>query len=294
VKFGLNGLVIPILALFALFVLVSPGQALAITTITFDSFSLGQIIDNDIPGILVTADNPNRNLNPDIAIIFDSNMKTGNDADLTGPGCPVNPPDCDGDWDGGNLFPSQPDLEKMLILAQDDTDVLAPIGDIDDPNDEGNRPAGSITFEFLSGVEICEWGFDLIDVEGPEESDDGFVATFMMSGMMVDQVGFNDFLPGGSHQVNVPGPVVFGNNHANRIPPFALAALADEVKIELGGSTALDNIKFETNCGIVGGQGGQIDRTSLLVTGAQVNASWMIPLIISAIGIGVFVVTRKS
>jgi hypothetical protein len=45
---------------------------------------------------------------------------------------------------------------------------------------------------------------------------------------------------------------------------------------------------------MVGGQGGQIDRTSLLVTGAQVNASWMIPLLISAIGIGVFVVTRKS
>jgi hypothetical protein len=45
---------------------------------------------------------------------------------------------------------------------------------------------------------------------------------------------------------------------------------------------------------IVGGHGGPIDKTALLVTGAQVNASWMIPLLISAAGIGIFVITRKS
>jgi len=45
---------------------------------------------------------------------------------------------------------------------------------------------------------------------------------------------------------------------------------------------------------IVGGHGGPIDKTALMVTGAQLSASWMIPLLVSAIGIGVFVVTRKS
>jgi len=44
---------------------------------------------------------------------------------------------------------------------------------------------------------------------------------------------------------------------------------------------------------IVGGHGGPIDKTALMVTGAQLSASWMIPVLISAIGIGVFVVTRK-
>jgi len=44
---------------------------------------------------------------------------------------------------------------------------------------------------------------------------------------------------------------------------------------------------------VVGGHGGPIDKTALMVTGAQLNASWMIPVLISAIGIGVFVVTRK-
>jgi len=44
---------------------------------------------------------------------------------------------------------------------------------------------------------------------------------------------------------------------------------------------------------LVGGYGGITDNTALLVSGSHLTASWMIPLIVSAIGIGVFVVTRK-
>jgi len=46
--------------------------------------------------------------------------------------------------------------------------------------------------------------------------------------------------------------------------------------------------------GKVGGHGGIISKTSLLVTGATLNASWMIPLLISAVGIGIFVITYKK
>jgi len=42
----------------------------------------------------------------------------------------------------------------------------------------------------------------------------------------------------------------------------------------------------------VGGSLIPIDSTALLVTGAQINASWMIPAIVSAIGIGI-VIARK-
>jgi len=44
---------------------------------------------------------------------------------------------------------------------------------------------------------------------------------------------------------------------------------------------------------IVGGHGGITDNTALLVSGSHLTASWMIPLLVSAIGIGVFVFTRK-
>ena len=42
----------------------------------------------------------------------------------------------------------------------------------------------------------------------------------------------------------------------------------------------------------VGGEFLGVDSTALLVTGAQMNASWMIPVIVSAIGIGI-VIARK-
>jgi len=44
---------------------------------------------------------------------------------------------------------------------------------------------------------------------------------------------------------------------------------------------------------MVGGHGGITDNTALLVSGSHLTASWMIPLLVSAIGIGVFVFTRK-
>ncbi len=44
---------------------------------------------------------------------------------------------------------------------------------------------------------------------------------------------------------------------------------------------------------LVGGHGGITDNTALLLSGSHLTASWMIPLIVSAIGIGVFVFTRK-
>ena len=44
---------------------------------------------------------------------------------------------------------------------------------------------------------------------------------------------------------------------------------------------------------LVGGHGGITDNTALLVSGSHLTASWMIPLIVTAIGIGIFVFTRK-
>ncbi len=46
------------------------------------------------------------------------------------------------------------------------------------------------------------------------------------------------------------------------------------------------------DCGAVGGMFEGVNTTSLLVSGAQMNAAWMIPVIISAIGIAI-VIARK-
>jgi len=58
----------------------------------------------------------------------------------------------------------------------------------------------------------------------------------------------------------------------------------------------LDDGTFETiasPCGPVGGDFLQVDNTALLLASAQ-TFSWMIPVVLSVLGIGLFVVSRKS
>jgi len=51
--------------------------------------------------------------------------------------------------------------------------------------------------------------------------------------------------------------------------------------------------KLETAvCGVIGGTMIPLDTTALLLVGAQMNAAWMIPVIVAAIGIGI-VIARK-
>ncbi len=49
-----------------------------------------------------------------------------------------------------------------------------------------------------------------------------------------------------------------------------------------------------TTANQVGGKLLPIDTTALLLAGAQMNAAWMIPVVLSVLGIGLFVVLRKS
>jgi len=61
-----------------------------------------------------------------------------------------------------------------------------------------------------------------------------------------------------------------------------------------GGMMAVSHVDYTVGPGdVVGGYGGITDNTALLVSGSHLTASWMLPLIVSAIGIGVFIVTRK-
>ena len=52
------------------------------------------------------------------------------------------------------------------------------------------------------------------------------------------------------------------------------------------------HLDIETSHNVVGGIFEGVDTTSLLVAGAQMNAAWMIPVLVSAIGIAI-VIARK-
>lgn len=206
----------------------------------FNDLQTGEIVTNQYEQLGVSISATNMGWGPDIAIVFDSQNPTGGDSDLASP------------WSGGNLE-SQTNLEKILIIAENDIDSDND-GMIDVPDDEGNRPAGSIYFDFDSTM--CSIGFDLIDVEGPSEygNDSGFVATFFMDDKVLAKVGFEEFV--NSNSIFYDSSVKFGNNKANHISPITVENLSefsgkqvlvfDRVEINLGGSSAIDNIDIES------------------------------------------------
>ncbi len=66
-----------------------------------------------------------------------------------------------------------------------------------------------------------------------------------------------------------------------------------ETSGENGNVGGLDDVRFELVSPPVGGTILPIDTTALLLAGAQMNAAWIIPAIIIASGIGIFLVRRK-
>jgi hypothetical protein len=205
-------------------------------TIDFDSLEHGEIVNTQFSasyGVMIRAVNVGGG--PDLALAFDSLQTDTADPDLEGPS-----------WRGGNLDPLT-SLGRLLIVAENSIDRD---GDqrIDSPDDEGSRPAGSLFFEFE--VPILSFGFDLIDVEGPEEfgPGSGFFAVFYdENGAPAAQVSYGEFIDSSS-PFHVPG-TVFGNNSVNRITPITAEALGlsqfYRVELNMGGSGAIDNIDFQ-------------------------------------------------
>jgi len=252
---------------------VVPDNAFAQTTIDFNGFANGLRIDTEIA--FPTFSSSGGPIND--PVIFDEGIIQGGDPDLNGPDCV--PGTCDGDWDVGNLAPDTV-LDKMLIVQENGGDCDA--FSCSPPDDRA--AGGTITVDF-QGTDICSWRTALIDIEGPNDPELGDFKFFLTGFGQVASIAFED----------LGGLGTLGDNSANTFNTITSAGLGssfDKVEIIFDGSGAVDNITFQ-ECDVIGGHGKIMDKTSLLVSGAQLTSSWMIPLLVSSIGIGVFVVTRK-
>ncbi len=259
--FGLMGVIAVLLVLG-----VVPDNAFAQTTITFNGFSNGQIIDTEIVGLTLSSTG-----GPISApVIFDSQIVQGGDPDLNGP--PLDAP-----WAGGNLANSA--LEKLLIVQENSAGCDAT--SCSTPDD--NAAPGKITVDF-QGTDICSWRTALIDIGDGDPIEFGDFKFFSGGGLVASRTfeGLNGLGTTGDRTANT----------FNTLTAAGLGGSFDKVEIIFDGSGAVDNITFQ-ECDVIGGHGKIMDKTALLVSGAQLTSSWMIPLLVSSIGIGVFVVTRK-
>lgn len=214
--------------------LAAPTTTRASILIDFNDLVHGEIVNTQYSGsgLTISAINPN---GPDIAAAFDSEQYSWRDPDLVGPPA--------GTWATGNLAPGTR-LGRLLIIAENSRDRNND-GILDYPDDEGARPAGSIFMDF--GVFIDEIGFDLVDVEGPEEygAHSGYTAIFH-NGTETASIGFGDFVD--MNSVFYDSTVEFGDNSANRIAPITAEMLGissfNRVEFNFGGSGAIDNIRY--------------------------------------------------
>ncbi len=148
-------------------------------------------------GVHITAKNLNSG-HPDKAIIFDSAHPTGGDTDLETPG-----------YHPSNTVP----YGKILILAENDRDNNHD-GLVDDPDDEGGRPAGWIRFAF--DARFSSGYIDMIDIE-----EQGGTIAFKSGGDTVQTIGI---------------PAV-GDNSVQRIAWSGFEF--DSMKVNLAGSAGI-------------------------------------------------------
>ncbi len=211
----------------ALALLSFAGSAFGTVVITFEGQQHGRIVSNQFAAqglTMITADNPNRSF--DYAAIFDTTRTGTADPDLEDP------------WDGGNLA-STTILRNVLIIAENNTGDGD--GVLNNPDDEGSRPAGSITFQFASP--LTYFGFDIIDLEGVIQESSRL--TFFSGATNLGTVNFSQFVTNNGNPF-YDSTIVFGDNSANRIQPINMADLGagsfDRVVLRLGGSGAIDNL----------------------------------------------------
>ena len=227
-----------------------------IQTQTFNDLSHGQIVDNQfsngINGFTVRGTNVSEG--PDLIVAFDTFEEKTADSDLEDP------------FDLGNAHTSEifRDLQDpnnsnsnvsrffdALIIQENGQEDPDRPGFIDsDPDDEGSRPAGTIQLDFESP--ISRVGFDLLDVEGVDEE---FNLVFSSGDDVIATVPFSEFVDN-EDGLFFDDTIEFGNNSANRIVPISTTRLRaftgddtiesfDQIAINLGGSGAVDNIRFE-------------------------------------------------
>ena len=195
------------------------------TVFNFEGLQHGEIVNSQLAPLL-TVSGVNNAKSFDIVAAFNTNLTGTADDDLEGP-----------PWAGGNLAADNVILGNVLILATNNNG--AGDGILDDPNDEGARPAGSITFSFSEAIGL--FGFDLVDIEGVVI--EGSSLDFSLNGQNVGNVNLTAFTDINSSFYDAS--IAFGNNHANRFNPITsadLGSLFDEVTLNLGGSGAIDNI----------------------------------------------------
>jgi len=90
----------------------------------------------------------------------------------------------------------------------------------------------------------------------------------------------------------VDAVIVKGANSANVYNYDPPSEALSDTGLTTPGTAAISHVSFCYDENMVGGTGLQIDKTAMLLAGAQMNAAWLIPVLVAGIGFAI-VIARK-
>lgn len=207
------------------------------------AIQLGDVIENQYaagifgapPGIGATFSVINPNRSHDFLVAFDTDNPTGGDNDLAGPFLPGN----NNTTGEGALSPGN------VLIIQENTDSCTSDGNggytnCTDPDDEGRRPAGTISIVFTDAVDLVS--MDLFDIElledGMTENNRIRLYSDAAKTLPINIDFFTPAMGSGNAADNKWDRVMFGVDDVMAID------------VNFGGSGALDNIVFNYNVSV--------------------------------------------
>ena len=201
-----------------------------------NEFQHGTVIDDqyyDEYGIMITAQN-NNGSNPDLAVLFNTELDNTRDADLESP------------WSGGNIAHRLPDglatnFGNALIIAEN-TDDLDGDGILDNPDDEAS--GGTIKFT-MSHQNVLGFQASFIDFE----ETNNYSIFLTEDELNTATINFAQFMD--STSLWYDPYITLGDNFVNVLPLIWAQDVGlnyfQEITFELPGSGAIDSLYFVTD-----------------------------------------------
>ncbi|MEM1446320.1 MAG: hypothetical protein AAGF84_09710 [Planctomycetota bacterium] len=143
----------------------------------------------------------------------------------------------DGQWDGGNIAPTNGLGDGLVIAGRVPAKIL-----------EARKNPGTMYFHFEEPA--TRFGLVLVDVDRDEtDPSSGYFLSFSYQGEVVDTLSYADFTTPGSPFYDET--IELGNNTANRFKAFSISDLgdgsierADKIAFTPGGSAVVGEVSY--------------------------------------------------
>ncbi|MEM7577779.1 MAG: hypothetical protein AAF328_09910 [Planctomycetota bacterium] len=216
-----------VLGALAVYGMTLAPDAAGLTVLKLDGYTSGSVVQSLDDNVNVSA-KTNYNDSWDAVLAYDFNGH---------PELAYGGQQFDGQWDGGNIAPTNGLGDGLVIAGRVPAKIL-----------EARKNPGTMYFHFDEPA--TRFGLVLVDNEADETTpDSGYFLSFSYQGEVIDTVSYADFTTPGSDFYDES--IEFGDNTANRFKAISISDLgdgsyerADKVALTPGGSAVVGEVSY--------------------------------------------------